>query len=321
MLKKLQITSIAITIAAIGLIIFSIAGSASSAKTDKLLSSPGVAEQLQATYAGKRTSETDRDTPLMRQAKAFALRIDPPPPPPPPQPVQPANEPIRPKVDVSAQFTLIGTSYYEGNDANSWALLNEVGKGLHWVRPGETIGHLKIEKIGSGNVLIRDGQRTYEMLVEKVQKTDFVQAYTGNIPAIVTPDVWKGVEKPALITPPAAQIPEPQQTPEPNKADIQANIEWLKQLKDNPESLGMTAEEAKELEGLGDMLKTLETEQQQVNSEPNNAEKNEPNENVSPAIVDTNISQQPPAVQRPVDVNNNELRSKRAEILRSRRRR
>jgi hypothetical protein len=326
MLKTLQITSIAITIAAIGLIIFALAGSASDAKTDKLLSSPGVAEQLQASYAGKSTSEQNRDTPLMRQAKAFALRIDPPPPPAPPQPIQRPNEPIRPKVDVSAKFTLVGTSYNVGDEANSWALINEVGKGFHWVRLGGTVGHLKIEKIGSGSVLIRDGEKTYEMSAERTQKADLVQSYTGSIPSISAPDIWKGVEKP-VIKPENAQIQEQpipeSQAPEPNKADIQANIEWIRQMKENPESLGMTAEEAKELEGLGDMLKSMEAEQQQLDSntagssEPNAT--NKPVENTSPA-ADANTGQQPPTMQRPGDANNNELRSKRAEMLRARRR-
>ncbi|MFA6186419.1 MAG: hypothetical protein WC770_04295 [Phycisphaerae bacterium] len=327
MLKTLRITSIAITIAAIGIIIFAVAGSASNAKTDKLLSLPGVAEQLQASYAGKTTSESDTDTPLMRQAKAFALRINPPPPPAPPVPVQRPNESPRPRVAVSAQFTLIGTSYYADNDANSLALINEVGKGLHWVQLGGTVGHLKIERIGSGVVLIRDGERTYEMVAERTQKANLVQAYTGTIPSVSVPDIWKGLEK-SPITTENAQIPVPQvpeqQNKEPNKAEIQANIEWIRQIKDNPKALGMTAEEAKELEGLGDMLKELEAQKQRIDSntagssEPNAA--NKPIKKVSPA-TDVNASQQPPTMQKPRDANNNDLLSKRAEMLRARRKR
>lgn len=330
MLKIVQITSITVTLVAVGLIIFALTGSASDAKTDELLSSPGVAEKLQASYAGKRTSETNQDTPLMRQAKAFALRIDPPPPPAPPQQVQrPAGETSpRPKVEVSAKFTLVGTSYNVGDEANSWALINEVGKGFHWVRLGGVVGHLKIEKIGSGSVLIRDGERTYEMVADRTQKPDLVQSYTGETSSALVPDIWKGVDKPVVIieTPQIqeSQIQE-QQSPEAKKAEIQANIEWLKQLKDNPESVGMTAEEAKELEGLGDMLKTMEAEQQQLesntpsNSEPNNVKRNEPNENISPVIADTNTNWKPPVERRPIDAN--DVRSKRAEMLRSRRRR
>lgn len=327
MLRTLRITSIAITIVVIGVIIFAVTGSVSDAKIDKLLSSPGVAEQLQASYSGKRTSETDKDTPLMRQAKAFALRIDPPPPPAPPQPVQRPDEPIRPKVDVSAKFTLIGTSYNAGNAAESWALINEVGKGFHWVQIGGTVGYLKIEKIGSGVVLIRDGERTYEMFAERTPKPDLVQSYTGAIPSVTELDAWKNVGKP-VITPETPQIPAPNtpvpQTPEPNAAEIQANIEWIRQMKEKPESFGMTAEEAKELEGLGDMLNTMEAQKQQLDSntasssEPNTA--NKPIENASPA-TDTNVSQQPPTVPQPRDVNSNDLRSKRAEMLRARRRR
>lgn len=333
MLKILQITSIAVTILAIGIIILAVTGSASDAKTDELLSSPGVAEKLQASYSGKKTSETDTDTPLMRQAKIFALRIDPPPPPAPPKPVQRSqnhNEPIRPRVDVSAKFTLVGTSYNVGDEANSWALINEVGKGFHWVRLGGTVGYLRIEKIGSGSVLIRDGEKTYEMTAERTQKADFVKSYTGTTPSISVPDIWKGVEKPSpaapetqtpVIKPENTQIPEqqaPEPVPEPNAAEIQANIDWIKQIKENPESLGMTAEEAKELGELGDMLKDMEAQKERVNSEPNAA--NKPIENTSPA-TDANVSKQPPTKQRPADVNDDERRSRRAEMLKARRRR
>jgi hypothetical protein len=210
-------------------------------------------------------------------------------------------------------------------------LINEVGKGFHWVRLGETVGHLKIEKIGSGVVLIRDGEKIYEMSTEKTQKIDLVKSYTGTIPSISTPDIWKGVEKPSPAVPeikppvikpentqiPAPQVPE-QPTPEPNAAEIQANIDWIKQLKENPESLGMTAEEAKEIGELGDMLKNMEAQKEQANSEPNAA--NKPIENTSPA-ADANVSKQPPTEQRPADVNDNERRSRRAEMLKARQRR
>jgi hypothetical protein len=155
-----------------------------------------------------------------------------------------------------------------------------------------------------------------------------VQSYTGETSSVPVPDIWKGVDKPVVIIE-TTQIQESQiqeqQSPEAKKAEIQANIEWIKQLKDNPESVGMTAEEAKELEGLGDMLKTMEAEQQQLesntpsNSEPNNVKMNEPNENISPVIADTNTNWKPPVERRPIDAN--DARSKRAEMLRSRRRR
>ena len=318
MIRILRIISILIAVAALGFIIFAVAGAASGGKIDELLSTPGVAEQLQTSYAGKKTSEPDRETPLIRQAKDFALRIDPPPPPTPVVPIQSPDEPPRPKVAVSAQFTLVGTSYYAGDDANSWALINEVGKGFHWVRLGETVGHLKIEKIGNGVVLIRDGSNTYELTAERTQKTDYVQSYTGTGLSDSASDVWQGSGKAIPETQTAVSNTENAQTPEPTvsmptESDIKANIEWIKQLKENPESLGMTAEEAKELEGLGDMLKTLETELQQSDMnavdkpEPNATVKNEPSKDAN-STTNANENQR---------FNNNQ----RSERLRARRRR
>jgi hypothetical protein len=70
----------------------------------------------------------------------------------------------------------------------------------------------------------------------------------------------------------------PTESPKPTKEQVQENIDWIRQIQENPASLGMTAEEAKELGDLGDMLKTLETELKTV-------EPNEPNAAVEPNSV------------------------------------
>jgi hypothetical protein len=267
MIKTLRITSILIAAAALWFIILIAArGVASDKGIEKLLSSPGAAEQLQVTYAGKKTSETDRQTPLIIQAKEFALRLDPPPPPPPPVQSSPSPAVRRPQATVSAKFTLIGTSYHVGDESNSWALIDEVGKGWHWVKLGGVVGHLKIEKIGDGIVLIRDGDSTYELTAERKQKPDYVKSYTGTDPNNRVSGIWQGSGQSAnqASSTENAQISE---GPAVTEEQIKSNIEWLKQLQNNPESLGITAEEAKELGDLGDMLNSLEAELK--SSEPN----------------------------------------------------
>jgi len=305
MVKTLKITTFFIAAVALCFIIFIAAkGIASNKNFEKFLAVPGVAEQLQTgSSAGKKAPDSEQETPLIRQAKAFALRINPPPP---PEPVRveppPSVEAPRPQATVTAKFKLVGTSYHIGDEKNSWALIDEVGKGWHWVKQGETVGHLVIEGIGDGIVLIRDGSNTYELTAERQGKPDYVKSFSGTVTEKTVPS-WQG--KASTVTEavstdqnsvpgtenaqPAQPVPEEQPKP-PTKEEIQGNINWLKQIQENPESLGMTAEEANELGNLGDVLKSLETELK-------NTESNEPNAPVEPnsvKIKDVNSSGQSP---------------------------
>lgn len=307
MVKTLRITTILIALAALGFIIFIAAkGIASDEGIEKFLAAPGIAEQLQAGSAGKSAAIED-DTPLIRQAKAFALRINPPPP---PELVrtEPTPEEIRPKATITAKFTLVGTSYYAGNEKNSWALIDEVGKGWHWVKEGEKIGYLVIEKIGMGAVLIRDGSKTYELTAEAQQKPDYVASFTGTVEDKAIP-AWQGKESAlteATSTDQASVSSTENVQPEskPTKEEMRDNINWLKQLQDNPEKLGMAPEEANELKDLGEILKTFETQIQNTEAnEPNAAGKsNSPNAAGKPSqpnAPDAN-ERQTPKISRPV---------------------
>jgi hypothetical protein len=290
MVKTLRITTILIAVAALGFVIFLASkGIASDQGIEKFLAAPGIAEQLQTGSTGK-SAVIEEDTPLIRQAKAFALRINPPPP---PELVRaPTPEEIRPQATITAKFTLVGTSYYAGDEKSSWALINEVGKGWHWVREGERIGYLTIEKIGMGAVLIRDGDKTYELTAESQKKPDYVASFTGKVEDRNIPE-WQGKES-ALTEATSADQTSVSSTenaqPEhgPTKEEIQDNINWLKQLRENPEKLGMTPEEANELKDFGEILKSFETQIQ-------NTEANEPN-----AASKSNL---PNAVNKPKEPN------------------
>jgi hypothetical protein len=322
MVKTLKITTFFIAAVALCFIIFiSAKGIASNKDFEKFLAVPGVAEQLQTGSAVKKAPDSEQETPLIRQAKAFALRINPPPP---PEPVRvkppPSVEAPRPQAPVTAKFKLVGTSYHIGDEKNSWALIDEVGKGWHWVKQGETVGHLVIEGISDGIVLIRDGSNTYELTAERREKPNYVKSFSGSVMEKSVPS-WQGKAstvteavptdqnsvpstenaqpaqpaepiqpaQPAEPVQPAQPVPEEQPKP-PTKEEIQGNINWLKQMKENPESAGMTAEEANELGNLGDMLKSFE-------AEIKTTESNEPNAPVGPnsvKIKDVNSSGQSP---------------------------
>ena len=289
-----------IAVAALGIIIFIAAkGIASDKGIEEFLAAPGIAEQL-AGSAGK-GAVIEQDTPLIRQAKAFSLRINPPPPPAPVVKTEPTPEEIRPQATITAKFTLVGTSYYAGNEKDSWALINEVGKGWHWVKEGEKIGYLVIEKIGMGAVLIRDGSKTYELTAESQQKPDYVTSFTGAVESKAIP-AWQGKE---IVQPETEAAltdqnsvsstenvqPEPNLEHQPTKEEVQDNIDWLKQIQENPEKLGVTPEEANELKDLGEILKSFETQIPEAN-EPNAADKSN-----SPNAVDK--PKEPNAVDKP----------------------
>jgi len=268
---------------------------AADAKLENLLKNPGIAEQMQANYGGKKSMDNEQETPLVKQAKAFALRINPPPP---PEPVKsaPVAEPVRPQATVTAKFKLIGTSYHFGDEADSWALIDEVGKGLHWVRQGGKVGYLTIEKVGDGSVLIDDNGKRYELSAERQAKPDFVKSYTGDVNEDKPVSLWKEMEKVAglakSVEPPPVNIPQPfaepnvapvkepniapvpEPTPEESRREAQESIEWLKKIQQDSNS-DITSGEANELGGLGELLKTLEGELKQQ-EEASAADNNRP---------------------------------------------
>jgi len=253
MIKTLRITSVFIALAAITFVIFiAVTGLSADEKIEELLKTPGRAKQLQA---GSETpkEQQEQESALVRQAKAFALRINP------PAPVRPAetstgNTPIRPKVAVSATFELIGTSYYPLNSANSWALINEVGKGWHWVRQGEKVGHLIIKEVADGYVVIDDGGKTYELTPKRVEGISM----PGNTPANI------GGKMPLQSFVEVVETPQQVEAPKQSKEDIEKNLEWLKSIQ--KESMELGDEEVNGLGSLGDMLGSLENELKSLES-------------------------------------------------------
>jgi hypothetical protein len=146
-----------------------------------LLLSPGACEAWQ-TRSLPRDSTHDglNKSPLIREAERLALFLNPP-------QAKPARlehrtasltaaaataqtpaPSIRPKLST-AKFTLHATSYYPSSPDESIALIDEPGKGLHWIRQGSRVGHVEIQEIRTGVIFLRDGQRSQEMHVEAVK--------------------------------------------------------------------------------------------------------------------------------------------------------
>jgi len=147
-----------------------------------LLLAPSACTDWQ-TRAKSQDSARDRlsKSPLIREAERFALFLNP------PQAAKamvPTHRPsastsrtrtasapnpaLRPR-ESTAKFTLHATSYYASSPEESMALIDEPGKGLHWVRQGTQVGYIVIHEIKRGMIFLRDGNRVQEMRVEAVK--------------------------------------------------------------------------------------------------------------------------------------------------------
>lgn len=132
-------------------------------------------------------------SPLIAEATAFALYLDPPKPPPPPQtqprvsPPQPAPRPV---VTIP-KFRLLSTSCHVSRPEKSLALVSEPGQGERWVRKGDQLGHLVVESIRDGTLVYRDGAELREVSVIMRPTVELARAIPGaaSSPRIAGPDM------------------------------------------------------------------------------------------------------------------------------------
>ncbi|OHB66250.1 MAG: hypothetical protein A2Y76_00560 [Planctomycetes bacterium RBG_13_60_9] len=130
---------------------------------------PTAVEQLIQTGSNKNDGSSPLP-PLVQQAQAFALYLNPPAPV--ANPV--AQSPVKQHVAVasaaevmptspSPKFELHGISYYRAKPDQSIALVLEPGGMRRWVRPGDQLGHFTIERIDGDSVVCRAGTQTHVM--------------------------------------------------------------------------------------------------------------------------------------------------------------
>lgn len=200
MIKTLKITSLFTVAAAAGVVVFlGFFGLKGDERIEKFLNSPGVVETFKK-LATKTNKSSDRISPLVKQARAFARIINPPPPPKPKsKPVKAAPKKIakskpdrpKPKVSVNTKFKLLATCRYEKDPAKSMALLDMPAKGPKWFRQGEEVNHLIIEQITDGSiVLFKSGKENSRISMPVVKKRSLLKS--ENEPAslsLLEPDV------------------------------------------------------------------------------------------------------------------------------------
>lgn len=170
MIKTLKVASILVVICAVALVAFVVVlGIRGDKQIAEFLDAPGVIEKFRK-LAKTVDEDVDQVSPLIEQAKAFALRINPPPPPKPKQPKaapqkqtakKQAPEPPRPKAPVTARFKLVATCRYEQQPERSLALVDRPPQGEKWFRQGDNVGHLTIQQVKDGSIVCSDGQELF----------------------------------------------------------------------------------------------------------------------------------------------------------------
>jgi len=168
MIKTLRIMSVlAVALAAV-LVVFSVVifGARGDKDIEELLGEPDVIEKFNSSSGNKATRGANQVSPLVQQAGAFALYLNPPKPKA-PRPVKGRPSTVKRAPSATPKFKVMGTSYYKDRPESSIALIDEPGKGLHWVRQSSMVGHLLIQEIKDGIVVIKDNNGTFELKAEE----------------------------------------------------------------------------------------------------------------------------------------------------------
>ncbi len=178
MIKTLRITSVmAAILAAVFFVFPAVFGVRSDEQVEGFLDSAGAIEEFKSDRGEKSAKSERQISPLVEQAKDFALYLNPPPAPKPKRTAKPRKPSVSPKPrTVSPKFTLVGTSYYASHPELSLALIDEPGKDLRWVSQSSKVGHLVIEEVKDGVVVVRDGQRTFELVAKRPEKRSLVKS-------------------------------------------------------------------------------------------------------------------------------------------------
>jgi hypothetical protein len=277
MVKTLKITTIIAAFLATAFLALSVAFALRpDQEKENFLMKPGAIEKYRKGSAAA-VKKTDEISPLMKQAGAFAQRIQPPAPQKPTKPSKPiAQKPSR----VTPKFTLIGTAVYVIDPIRSLALIDEPGKGLRWVKQSQSVGHLVIDQINDGNIVIRDGERTETLYAIHPQRKSILKS-----PPAIGPQRGSKPKRDLEMTKPFdTSMPPPKDSKSirhrrrPRTITKAPKPDTSEKL---PESMGISPEEAEDLGELGTLLQAMEDEILRMERERQNARAgstpNEPN--------------------------------------------
>ena len=110
--------------------------------------------------------------PLLEQAEALALYLNPPKPTPRKEISLPAVSaplaspaPVPRPLNPTPQFRVLAISYYRSNPEKSLAMVWDATKGGYWIKQGDHLGHFVVERIEKETVIYRDGDQLRQMAV------------------------------------------------------------------------------------------------------------------------------------------------------------
>ncbi len=171
MIKTLRITTVVAVILMGIFFVFSVVfGIRDDERIKRFLDSPGVIKKIENSADSKARISENRASPLVQQADKFALYLNPKSKSKKAQPVSRPTSVAR-KLAVTPKIKVFGTSYCVNNPEMSLALIDEPGKGWHWVRQSSKVGHLQIEQIKNGLVVVKSSNETFELAVEPSPET------------------------------------------------------------------------------------------------------------------------------------------------------
>jgi len=168
MIKTLRITSFVAAILAGVFFVFPVVyGVRSNERVDEFLKQQSIKEKFENAADNKAKTGESRTSPLVEQAEAFALYLNPV-----KTPVRTISKGVKTpsissKLAVTPKFKVFATSYYPENPGLSQALIEEPGRGRYWVRQSGKVGHLLVEQVKDGLVIIKGGEETFELTIER----------------------------------------------------------------------------------------------------------------------------------------------------------
>ena len=263
MVKTLRITTVVAAMMAAAMFALPIKyGIQTDENVEKFIGAPGVIEEFKATSGNIRQAPSDQVHPLVQQAQAFALILDHPKPEvPTPRRGAPGNRQVTvTPPDLTPKFKVLTTSYYENNPELSMALIDEPGKGKHWIRQSTTVNHLFIEQIKDGVVIVRNGETTFETPIEPPVRAPVRSPIIVKNPKTEIDDpraqrVEELIEKMRLLESQSDDPDNPQASNEEKAAQLQKIINEIRNS-----NLNISDEEAQNLDDLGEVLDNLESD-------------------------------------------------------------
>jgi len=259
MIKTLLITSIVTAILAVfvcGFLVFNLVfNDQNDEQVREFLNSPSVIEKFNDSAADKTNRNENRSSPLVQQAEAFAFYLDP------PKDKISSNTTQKnrnftgiktPSAPVLPKFIVLGTSYCQSNPHISQVLIDEPGKGRHWVRQSGKVGHLLIEQVKDGLVIVKGGEETFELMIEKTLKDTSLPK--GGLPA----SSKKGVKNRPKFNLPNLNKKDLRDFIKPDKELIEDD-ELIEDKEELIESEDRSAEEEAKLEELVNKLRDIDS--------------------------------------------------------------